>query len=192
MSIGDAGRFDINLEDEVVRRSIVTHQGEVLWPAPNTAPPPTPVSTVTKPASLHYLRIGGQADCQVIQEEKKIDEATPWQKAVSSTLMTSGGMATALTLGKFTGPAFMNLTTTLGLAGIIGFRAVWNVAPALHSPLMCESEAIGMRYELMASCNECLVGSRWCGRFVRYGWRIAPSYVPAATWRRFCLFGQPQ
>jgi len=47
-------------------------------------------------------------------------------------------MATALTLGKFTGPAFMNLTTTLGLAGIIGFRAVWNVAPALHSPLMCE------------------------------------------------------
>jgi NAD(P) transhydrogenase len=48
-------------------------------------------------------------------------------------------MATALTLGKFTGPAFMNLTTTLGLAGIIGFRAVWNVAPALHSPLMCES-----------------------------------------------------
>jgi NAD(P) transhydrogenase len=48
-------------------------------------------------------------------------------------------MATALALGKFTGPAFMNLTTTLGLAGIIGFRAVWNVAPALHSPLMCKS-----------------------------------------------------
>lgn len=74
----------------------------------------------------------------MIHEEKKIVEATPWQKAISSTAITSGGMATALTLGKFTGPAFMNLTTTLGLAGIIGFRAVWNVAPALHSPLMCE------------------------------------------------------
>lgn len=73
-----------------------------------------------------------------MKEEKPIIGETPWQKAVSSTALTTGGMATALALGKFTGPAFMNLTTTLGLAGLIGFRAVWNVAPALHSPLMCE------------------------------------------------------
>lgn len=32
----------------------------------------------------------------------------------------------------------MNLFTTLALAGMIGFRAVWSVTPALHSPLMCE------------------------------------------------------
>jgi hypothetical protein len=56
LSIGDAGRFDINLEDEVVRRSIVTHQGEILWPAPNATPPPTPVSA-PKPVSILGLPI---------------------------------------------------------------------------------------------------------------------------------------
>jgi hypothetical protein len=52
LSIGDGGRFNINLEDEVVRRSIVTHQGEVLWPAPNATPPPTPVSAPKPVRSL--------------------------------------------------------------------------------------------------------------------------------------------
>lgn len=47
-------------------------------------------------------------------------------------------MGSALALGKLTAPAFMNLFTVLGLAGIVGFRAVWSVSPALHSPLMCE------------------------------------------------------
>ena len=64
---------------------------------------------------------------------------TPWQESVRSVALTSGGMSSALALGKLTGPAFMNLTTVLGLAGLVGFRAVWSVTPALHSPLMCKS-----------------------------------------------------
>lgn len=75
----------------------------------------------------------------MIKEDVPVVEITPWRKAVNTSLITSGAMTTALTLGKVTGPAFMNLTTTLGLAGLVGFRAVWNVAPALHSPLMCTS-----------------------------------------------------
>lgn len=140
LSIGDAGRFNIDLEDEVVRRSIVTHQGDVLWPAPSAAPPPTPVQSGPKPVCcpLDLRFLGSSCHVQAaIKEEKQVVEITPWRQALNTTAITSGGMATALTLGKFTGPAFMNLTTTLGLAGLVGFRAVWNVAPALHSPLMC-------------------------------------------------------
>lgn len=48
-------------------------------------------------------------------------------------------MGTALALGKLTEPAFMNLATVLSLASIVGFKAVWSVTPALHSPLMCKS-----------------------------------------------------
>ena len=36
---------------------------------------------------------------------------------------------------------------TFGLAGLIGYRVVWGVAPALHSPLMSVTNAIsGKRF----------------------------------------------
>lgn len=123
LSIGDANRFAINLEDEVVRRSIITYEGETLWPAP--APAITPQSSAA-----------AQRPVEKIQDP--VVALTPWQESVRSIAVTTGGMGTALALGKLTGPAFMNLFTVLGLAGIVGFRAVWSVTPALHSPLMCE------------------------------------------------------
>jgi hypothetical protein len=41
----------------------------------------------------------------------------------------------------------MNLTMVLGLAGLVGFRAVWSVSPALHSPLMCKLSKSAARGE---------------------------------------------
>ncbi|KKY30178.1 putative nad transhydrogenase [Diaporthe ampelina] len=40
------------------------------------------------------------------------------------------------------GPAFMSNAFTFGLAGLIGYRVVWGVSPALHSPLMSVTNAI--------------------------------------------------
>ncbi|KAH8989174.1 PNTB-domain-containing protein [Lactarius hatsudake] len=54
----------------------------------------------------------------------------------------TAGMGTALALGKVTGPLFMANFFTFGLAGLIGYRVVWGVAPALHSPLMSVTNAI--------------------------------------------------
>ena len=51
-------------------------------------------------------------------------------------------MTTALALGKFTGPLFMGNAFTFALASMIGYRVVWGVAPALHSPLMSVTNAI--------------------------------------------------
>lgn len=51
-------------------------------------------------------------------------------------------MGTALALGKLTGPVFMGNLFTFSLAGLIGYRVVWGVAPALHSPLMSVTNAI--------------------------------------------------
>jgi NAD(P) transhydrogenase len=116
---------------------------------------------------------------QSVVEEKKLVEASPWQKAISTTALTSGGMATALALGKVTGPAFMNLTTTLGLAGLIGFRAVWNVAPALHSPLMCEwlRLAVIKSYTDDISRHKRFIRPGRCRRSFRNGWRTASTHI---------------
>ncbi|ORY26964.1 NAD(P) transhydrogenase beta subunit-domain-containing protein [Naematelia encephala] len=129
LSIGDQSRFNIDLTDEVVRRSIITHNKEILYPAPApaiTPPPPSLAPSRPPPA-------------QVKVEETAV---TPWQQQIRSVGLLTSGVGGALVLGKLTAPAFMNLFTTLGLAGLIGFRAVWSVTPALHSPLMSVTNAL--------------------------------------------------
>ncbi|OJJ48983.1 hypothetical protein ASPZODRAFT_129343 [Penicilliopsis zonata CBS 506.65] len=119
--------FGVDLSDEVVRGSIVTLNGEVLPPAPRPMPPPAPPKTAAPAAAQ--------------QEEAKL-AVTPWQKATRDVTAVTASMGTALALGKVTGPIFMSNMLTFGLAGLVGYRAVWGVAPALHSPLMSVTNAI--------------------------------------------------
>ncbi|KAG8730871.1 hypothetical protein FRC11_005608, partial [Ceratobasidium sp. 423] len=114
----------IDMSDEVARRSIVLHQGKLLWPAP--APPIQAPAAAAPPV-------------EVKPEAKAI---TPWQKASREVATLTGAMGSVVALGKITGPAFMSNFYTFGLAGLIGYRAVWGVTPALHSPLMSVTNAI--------------------------------------------------
>ncbi|KAI0169711.1 NAD(P) transhydrogenase mitochondrial precursor [Hypoxylon sp. FL1284] len=116
--------FGIDLHDEVVRGAIVTHNGEILPPAPRPVPPPAPTpKTAAKP-------------------EAEVAAITPFQKTSREVATVTAGMGTALALGKLTGPVFMGNAFTFGLASLIGYRVVWGVTPALHSPLMSVTNAI--------------------------------------------------
>ncbi|CEJ59984.1 Putative NAD(P) transhydrogenase [Penicillium brasilianum] len=118
--------FGIDFNDEVVRGSIVTLDGEVVPPAAPPTPPPTP-----KP------------EAQVAAAKKEeVLALTPWQKVTRDVTLVTGAMGTTLALGKAAGPIFMSNMMTFGLAGLVGYRAVWGVAPALHSPLMSVTNAI--------------------------------------------------
>ncbi|KAL2220356.1 putative nicotinamide nucleotide transhydrogenase [Thermoascus aurantiacus ATCC 26904] len=119
--------FGIDLSDEIVRGSIVTLNGEILPPAPRPTPPATPA-----PAAQ-----GAPGP-----KEASTVALTPWQKATREVATVTAGMGTALALGKATGPVFMSNMFTFGLAGLVGYRAVWGVVPALHSPLMSVTNAI--------------------------------------------------
>lgn len=124
--------FYINLDDEVVRGALVVHNGAPLEPVPRAPPPaPTAPPTPTKAA----------------EAEKEARAITPWQKATREVATVTAGMGTIVALGKATGPLFMSNFFTFGLAGLIGYRVVWGVAPALHSPLMSVTNAIsGKRF----------------------------------------------
>ncbi|KAF5358029.1 hypothetical protein D9756_001498 [Leucocoprinus leucothites] len=125
LSVGGDGRYLIDLEDEVVRGAIVVHKGEILPPVPRPLPPPvTPPPTPTAAEKAASVAI------------------TPWQKATREVALVSGGMGTAVALGKATGTAFMDSFFTFGLAGLVGYRVIWGVTPALHSPLMSVTNAI--------------------------------------------------
>ncbi|KAL3472522.1 NAD(P) transhydrogenase beta subunit-domain-containing protein [Aspergillus californicus] len=116
--------FGVDLNDEVVRGSIVTLNGEILPPASRPAPPP-PKPEAATPST-----------------DKAVLALTPWQKASREVATTTGAMGAILALGKATGPIFMSNMLTFSLAGLVGYRAVWGVAPALHSPLMSVTNAI--------------------------------------------------
>lgn len=116
----------IDLEDEVIRGSIVTHNGHILPPVPRPAPPAVQASATPKTPAA----------------KQEVTALTPWQKATREVATVTAGMGGALALGKATGPVFMSNMFTFGLAGLVGYRAVWGVVPALHSPLMSVTNAI--------------------------------------------------
>lgn len=119
-------KFGVDLKDEVVRGSIVTYKGDIVPTAPRPAPPPT------RPRPAQPLPDAAAAALAI----------TPWQKTTREVATVTGGMGLAVALGKATGPLFMGNVFTAALAGLIGYRTVWGVAPALHSPLMSVTNAI--------------------------------------------------
>lgn len=116
--------FGIDLTDEVVRGAIVTQKGKILPTAPRPAPPPAPAKSASA------------------TKEAEVVALTPLQQKSREVALVTGGMGTALALGKLTGPLFMGNAFTFALASLIGYRVVWNVSPALHSPLMSVTNAI--------------------------------------------------
>ncbi|KAJ7219361.1 NAD(P) transhydrogenase [Mycena pura] len=122
LSIGGDGKYIIDLEDEVVRGSLVVHQGNIL---PRVVPPPPAAVPVVAKA-----------------EEVAPVALTPWQKSSREVVAVTASMGGMVALGKATGTAFMDNFFTFGLAALVGYRVVWQVAPALHSPLMSVTNAI--------------------------------------------------
>lgn len=164
--------FNIDLNDEVVRGSIVTYDGAVLPPAPRPAPPSTPTPSTNATAT----------------KETETKALTPWQKVSREVATVTAGMGTALVLGKATGPAFMSNVFTFGLAGLIGYRVVWGVTPALHSPLMSVTNAIsGMtRINYILTCKDSspffssIIGMVGVGGLFIMGGGYLPGTVPQA------------
>jgi NAD(P) transhydrogenase subunit alpha len=123
--LGGAANFHIDLDDEVVRHALIVHEGKVVWPPPRKEPPPAPpTSAVTAP----------------------VVAAPPKEPAASSgrglaIAVVAAGLA-LLAIGTVAPPAFLSHLTVFALACIVGWQVVWNVTPALHTPLMSVTNAI--------------------------------------------------
>ncbi len=115
------GEIVINMEDEVIRGATVCTGGETTWP-----PPAPKTSLAPKKAA--------PAPAPVIVEKKK------------SVFGPIVGVAIAglglLGLGSVAPPDFMEHLTVFVLACFVGYMVIWNVSPALHTPLMSVTNAI--------------------------------------------------
>ncbi len=116
------GAINVNMDDDAIRGLTVIKQGEITWPAP---PLDLPAPPAPKPA----------AAAPVVKPEKKTS-------GVGTAVMALVGAALFLLVGMYAPPAFIGHFTVFVLAVFVGYMVVWNVTPALHTPLMSVTNAI--------------------------------------------------
>jgi H+-translocating NAD(P) transhydrogenase subunit alpha len=123
------GVFDVNMEDEVIRGTTVVKDGEITWP------PPAPKLSAT-PAKAPVTAVAPVA--------VKKGHGGAGEPLAARTLAIMFAVATGLFLliGSYAPPAFLGHFTVFVLACFVGYMVVWNVTPALHTPLMSVTNAI--------------------------------------------------
>lgn len=122
------GQLRLDLDDEVIRGATVTHAGEVLWPPPAPERPP---GTSSSPP---------QSALAPPQAPSQAASKTPsW---VGTAIVATLGTLLLLLVGAFAPASFVSHFTVFVLACFVGYMVVWNVTPALHTPLMSVTNAI--------------------------------------------------
>ena len=125
--MGGAANFHIDLNDEVVRNALVVHNGEITWPPPRKEAPAVPVKPATAAAAA-------LAPTTVAAPTRGSSYGLPIALTTTAVAL--------LALGMVAPPAFVSHLTVFALACIVGWQVVWNVTPALHTPLMSVTNAI--------------------------------------------------
>jgi len=121
------GVIDVNMQDDAIRGLTVIKQGEVTWPPPPlklpAPPPPKPAGAVAAPkASAH-------------------GPGEPMSAKALTIVFGVGAVLFAL-VGLYAPVSFLAHFTVFVLACFIGYMVIWNVTPALHTPLMSVTNAI--------------------------------------------------
>jgi NAD(P) transhydrogenase subunit alpha len=127
------GVIQVNLEDEVIRGATVIKNGEVTWPPPAPKPAaanpsnPTPAAAPLKAPAKRGHGHGAPA-------------AQRSGRSVAISMLIGGAVLGGI--GFASPPEFLMHFTVFVLAIFIGYMVIWNVTPALHTPLMSVTNAI--------------------------------------------------
>jgi H+-translocating NAD(P) transhydrogenase subunit alpha len=121
------GNINVNFEDDAIRGLTVIKAGEVTWPAPPPKLPPAaakPAAAAAPKAPAHGHGSSGPLPAKTL-----------------AIVFGLGALAFWL-IGAYAPAAFLGHFTVFVLACFIGYMVVWNVTPALHTPLMSVTNAI--------------------------------------------------
>jgi NAD(P) transhydrogenase subunit alpha len=120
------GTITVNMDDEMIRGATVVKDGSITWP-----PPPISVSAAPQ--------VGATAAPPVTVKEEKKPLLPAW---VSTGLSLAAVGAIFAWVGLNAPAAFLGHFTVFVLACFVGYMVIWNVTPALHTPLMSVTNAI--------------------------------------------------
>jgi len=120
------GTVDVNMEDEVIRGATVIKDGEITWP------PPAP-------------KLSAAPRKEEAEKEPPPSAPEPIRKRSILGVVIPALLGGLVLLGVGAGDlpeTFMKQFTVFILACFVGYMVIWNVTPALHTPLMSVTNAI--------------------------------------------------
>ncbi len=124
------GIINVNMEDDAIRGLTVTKDGAITWPAPAPKLPAAATASAKSTA--------------VVAAKKAHGHGAPSEPMAGNKLAIMFGVAAALfwLIGASAPKEFLSHFTVFVLACFVGYMVVWNVKPALHTPLMSVTNAI--------------------------------------------------
>lgn len=124
------GGYHVDMEDEVVRGALIVYEGERLPP-----PPPKAPSEAPKPAAP-------PAPPKPVEAAVKAPEKSSSSFNIRDFVVLGLIGLVLLTIGIGAPTSFLSHFTVFVLACFVGWQVIWNVKPALHTPLMSVTNAI--------------------------------------------------
>jgi len=120
------GVINVNMDDDALRGLTVIKEGNITWPPP---PLKLPAPPAAKPAAMP-------------PKAPKHGEASAPASATRTAVMFGIAALAFWFVGANAPAAFLGHFTVFVLAVFVGYMVVWNVTPALHTPLMSVTNAI--------------------------------------------------
>ncbi len=139
------GEYGINLDDEVVRGSIILHEGEMMWPPPKPEAAPAPPPAEEKPSEAAPEPVAAPVEDieQAAAETASPPLFSPMTMVISALLLGIWGWLRFSDLGMGNSSSeFLQHLTVFVLAVFVGWQVIWSVTAALHTPLMSVTNAI--------------------------------------------------
>ena len=145
--------FFLDVEDEVQRGALILQDGKLMWPPPPrpkpaTASPPA-ASTATATATATTTAPAAAGGGPGAKPSPPPSPAGTHGKPVAARKKGNGAriglgiFIALLAAAGITGPPeLLQHMTVFLLACVVGWHVVWNVTPALHTPLMSVTNAI--------------------------------------------------
>jgi len=124
------GVINVNMDDDAIRGLTVVKDGAITWPAP---PPKLPAVAPAKPAVAVPAAPKGHGHGHGSGEP---------MSAKSLAIVFGVGALAFLFVGLNAPATFLSHFTVFVLACFVGYMVIWNVTPALHTPLMSVTNAI--------------------------------------------------
>jgi NAD(P) transhydrogenase subunit alpha len=128
--MGGAAEWRIDLNDPVVRGALVLKDGELMWPPPKAEIAPAPSPKLEAQPTPSKSGSGGHGR-----------PARSAGSGLGAAALVGGGLL-FVAAGAAAPREFLAHFTVFVLACFVGWQVVWNVSPALHTPLMSVTNAI--------------------------------------------------
>ncbi|WP_019500428.1 Re/Si-specific NAD(P)(+) transhydrogenase subunit alpha [Pseudanabaena sp. PCC 6802] len=127
--MGGAENYKVDRDNEVVRGALILHNGEITWPPKQPSTPPAPPQAESQTQSA----IATPSTQELVGQKSNNLTGLLWPILLGAILIGIGIGAPS---------SFLSHLTVFVLACFVGWQVIWNVKPALHTPLMSVTNAI--------------------------------------------------